>query len=123
MAAAVCLVAVGCGGGKARVKGKVVDNGEPVKFPPTTASVQLTPVGPDGRPDVNSAVTCVVNEDGTFELLASGGEAPPGKYHVTLNLTGGKGPPKAQAIAGKAIERELKSGQNELTIDLSRPEG
>jgi hypothetical protein len=122
--AAVALAAAGCsGGGTARLKGKIVDNGQPVTFPPTTASVQLSPLGEGGTPDPTKVYACVVNEDGSFEFLASGGELPPGTYQVVLELVGGKGPANAKAIAGKALKRELKSGSNDLVIDLAKPEG
>ncbi|HEX3147528.1 MAG TPA: hypothetical protein VHR66_05555 [Gemmataceae bacterium] len=122
--AVVALATAGCSGGMGRVKGAIVDNGQPVTFPPLTGSVQLSPIQPDGTPDMNKVYAAVVNEDGTFELVASGGELAVGMYQVSIELNGNKGPEKAKAFAAKVkpIKREIKSGQNTLTIDLSKPD-
>jgi hypothetical protein len=116
----LALLVIGCGGGKARVKGRVVDNGQPMTFPPTTAAIELTPIGADGKPDVSAVFTAVVNEDGTFEVFASGGELPPGQYEIKVT---GYGKLATRLKAVPALRRELKGGTNDLTIDLSKPEG
>ena len=124
MVAGVALLTAGCGGGLAKVKGQIVENGQPTTFPPTTVSVQLSPIGADGKADPAKVYGCVVNPDGTFELVASGGEVPAGMYQVAIEVTA-KGPVKAKAFSAKGtpLHRELKSGQNVLTIDLAKPEG
>ena len=117
----ICLA--GCGESKATVKGKIVENGQPKTFGANQAALQLTLIGPDGKPDDNKSFTAVVNEDGTFEVVASGGEIPIGKYQVAVQIMGATGQPyKKLAPPDSPIRRELKSGANELTIDLAKPE-
>lgn len=125
LAALAGLVAGGCGGGSpARVKGQLVENGQPRTFPPTQVAIELAPVGPDGKPDNKKAVNAVVNPDGTFAVVASGGEFPPGTYQVCILA-----PPKFQpdlkrfAPPTSPLRRELKPGDNELVIDVAKPEG
>jgi hypothetical protein len=122
--AAVALVATGCDPATAKVKGRLVENGQPLSFPPTTASVQLSPCNPDGTPDMSKVYACVVEPDGTFVLHASGGEVPTGKYFIAVEVTG-KPDPKFKPFSGPTspIRRDLKSGMNDLTIDIGKPEG
>ncbi len=124
--ALVALAASGCGGpGKAKVKGQLVSGGQPMSFPATQVGVVFTPVGADGKPDPTKAYTAVVNEDGTFELVASGGELPSGNYQVSILATGGKLATQMKPYAGASspIRRELKPGPNEITIDVTKPDG
>jgi hypothetical protein len=126
LAMAAALLATGCGGGgPGKVKGKVVENGQPTTFPAMQASVQLAPVGSGGKADWNGPVyTAVLNADGTFEVVASGGEVPPGEYLIAIEQTGKPVPRLANFTTAKtAVKREIKSGSNELTIDLAKPEG
>jgi hypothetical protein len=122
---ATALLAGGCAGGPGKVKGQVLENGQPAAFPPMQASVQLAPVGPDGRADWNGTVyTAVLGADGTFEVVASGGEVPPGQYLIAIEQTGKPEPRLAGFSTTKTVvKREIKAGQNTLTIDLARPEG
>jgi len=120
---AVVLTAAGCGPSVAKVKGRLVENGQPTSFPPMTASVQLTAVGPNGQPDNTKVYACVVEPDGTFELVAAGGEIPPGKYLVAVEVTGKSDKYAAFATGATKVRREIKGGQNELVIDLAKPEG
>jgi hypothetical protein len=88
----IVLVALTAGGrardSKSELKGRLVSNGQPMTFPPTSAAVVLSPMGADDQPDVSRAFTCVVNEDGSFELVASGGELPAGTYQVSIQAMG-----------------------------------
>lgn len=121
---AVMAVVTGCGPAIGTVKGRLVENGQPTKFPPTSASVQMSPVGADDKPDANVVYSAVVNEDGTFEVVASGGKLPPGKYMVAVEVIGKDGAKYKQFNATVSkVRREIKSGSNELTIDLAKPEG
>ena len=115
--ALLALVAGGCGSGMAKVKGHVLENGQPKSFAGIQAGVMLTLLGPDGKPDPNKSFTAVLGADGSFEVVASGGELPPGMYLVTLNIPG-KGGEKYRAFSAR---QELKSGTNDLTIDLAKP--
>ena len=119
-AALVALAAAGCGSEEpATVKGRLVENGNPKEFAPSTVAVQLSPVGGDGKADAARMFTAVVNADGSFEVVASGGKLPPGKYVVEVRLPG-KGKNGPNTVATK---RDLKAGPNDLTIDLAKPEG
>ena len=112
----------GCGASPARVKGQVVANGQPVSFTGLQAAVVFAPVGPDGKPDTGRSQTAVLNPDGSFELLASGGELPAGTYMVGIQVVGKAGEKfKAVGPTNSPIRRELKSGPNDLTIDVARP--
>lgn len=123
MVVLVCALLVGCGSGKAKVRGRLVENGQPTTFPPTTLALELAPVGEDDQPDKTKLYPAVVNEDGTFEVVASGGEVPLGKYAISIQATG-KYTEKLKAFAPGAsrIRREIKAGTNDLTIDLAKPQ-
>lgn len=119
------LAAGGCGGSNmARVKGRLVMNDQPMSFPPTAAAVVFTPLSGEGKPDPSKSYTAVVNEDGSFELLASGGELPSGRYQISIQATGKLGAQlKKFAEPTSPVRRELKPGGNELVLDLAKPEG
>jgi hypothetical protein len=122
--AVAVMATAGCsGGGVGKVKGQIVDNGQPVKFPFQTGSVEFVPLQADGTPELGKVYAAIVNEDGSFELLASGGELAVGQYQVSIEMVGTKGPEKARPFAAKVkpLKREIKSGQNTITIDLSKP--
>src|SRR5256885_1606722 len=113
--AAVSLACAGCGGGPARVKGRLVENGQPMKFPPTSAAVEIALLKDDGTPDATKTYNAVVNEDGTFEVVASGGQVTPGTYRIGVQLTGQlAGKYKELAPGSSSVRREIKSGLNEL---------
>jgi hypothetical protein len=117
-------LAGGCAGGQARVKGRLLHNGEPMTFPPTTVAIELSPVEENGKVDVSQVYSAVVKEDGSFEVVASKGEVPPGTYAVSIQATGQfKAQLKNFAPGTSAVRRDLEPGKNDLTIDLSRPEG
>lgn len=122
--ALAALAAGGCAEGKARVKGRVVSGGQPMTFPNFQAAVVLAPCGPDDKPDQARSYTCVLGADGSFELVASGGEVPPGRYQVALQ-TVGKASEQLKTIASpnSPVRRDLKPGPNELTIDVANPAG
>jgi hypothetical protein len=122
--ALVALATSGCGGGMAKVKGRLVSNGQPMTVPGMTVGVVFTPVGADDKPNPTKAYTAVVNEDGSFELVASGGEFPAGKYQVAITATG-KMAAQLKAFAGpnSPIRREFKSGENDIVIDVAKPDG
>lgn len=127
LAAAAALLA-GCGGaGMGKIKGKVLENGQPVTVT-GQASLVFTPIGADGKIG-NKAYAAGLNPDGTFELVASGGEVAAGLYNVTLEVAGGKGAEGAPAglakhrAAFRDVKREIKPGENDLTIDLTKPGG
>jgi hypothetical protein len=113
-------VTSGCGGGgEAKVKGRLVENGQPLSIQ-GQASLVLVPKGTESR----ASYAVNVNEDGSFELVASGGSVPPGTYEVTLEVNASGSSPMAR-LKGKVIKvpMELKPGTNELTIDVAKPNG
>lgn len=115
-ALALAVLVAGCAPGKARVKGRVTEGGQPASFPPTAAAIQLSPIGSDGEPDPARAFTAVVNEDGTWEVLASGGELPTGQYEVAFQAYG----KLKNKYKPTAVRQELKAGMNEVTIDVTK---
>ncbi|HVK15230.1 MAG TPA: hypothetical protein VM597_41205, partial [Gemmataceae bacterium] len=119
----VALVVNGCGGGMAKVKGKLVENGQHRQFAAFSASVQFAKIGEDGRPDTTKMYSAVVEADGSFELVASGGELPAGVYQVAVEMPVKKEERNAFAPPDSPIRRELRAGANELTIDLAKPDG
>jgi hypothetical protein len=118
------LLAGGCGGGTAKVKGRLVTNGQPMSFPATQAAIVLSPLGADGKPDPAKSYSAVVNQDGSFELVASGGELPAGNYQVSIQAVG-KLKEQLKLFAGtdSPVRRELKSGLNDITIDVTKSDG
>jgi hypothetical protein len=123
VAAVLALIVTGCGSGMAKVKGKIVENGQPKSFGAFSASIQFTLIGPDGKPDTTKMYSAVVDQDGSFELVASGGELPAGTYQVAIEMPLKKGDRPQFAGPNSPLRRELKSGSNDLTIDLAKPEG
>jgi hypothetical protein len=114
----IALVAIGCGSdATARVKGRLVENGQPKTFPPSTYSVEIAPLDASGKPDANKMYTAVVNADGSFEMLASGGKIIPGKYEFSVRggAASKKGPPP------KGSTRDIVSGENDITLDIAKP--
>jgi hypothetical protein len=66
----------------------------------------------------------VVNADGTFELLASGGELPAGRYQLAIQALGKlKSQMTKFAPPQSPIRRDLAAGENDITIDVGKPEG
>ncbi len=126
-----CLTFVaGCGGGGARgkVKGKVVAGGQPV----TGGQLQFAPVAEGAGEGATNAIG-TVKPDGTFELMTDkpGDGAAIGKHKVLYTAPPdeqaewdgyGTAPPvKAspfKGLAPKEAEVEVKSGSNDLTIEL-----
>ncbi len=123
--ALVGLAAGGCGGPKlAKVKGRLVTNDQPMEFPPTAAAVVFTPLNDGGTPDPSKSFTAVVNEDGSFEVLASGGQLPVGKYQISIQAMGKlKEQLKKFGEGVSPVRRDLQPGPNELVIDFAKPEG
>ena len=114
---AVCLVSsAGCGDNTTgQVTGRLVENGEPKQFPPTSYSVEFVLTGGPVEPENMKAFTAVVDTDGAFQVRASGGLLPVGKYEVTIR------PPLNKKIAARSpMLREVKPGMNEYTFDIAK---
>jgi hypothetical protein len=120
--ALLAFALVGCGSGKARVKGRLVENGQALTFAPTSAAVELILLKEDGTPDRTKVTTAVVDTDGSFEVVASGGEVPPGTYVIGLKLPAPLQKKYAKLAApASPIRRKVVTGSNDLTIDLAKP--
>lgn len=124
---ALCTVA-GCSGTpRARVKGKLVDGGDPVRPDPNRSLTLI--FTPDPRPEeMTSYVGLIANDEGEFTLdgpdLAG---IPLGKYKVKLLLTDPSPSPRMRALDKRfgtdnsPIEVDIKS--SELVIDLAGYKG
>jgi hypothetical protein len=121
LVALFALLIGGCGESMATVKGKVVEDGKPMRFESNQAAIQLTLVDQDGKLDNKHSYTAVVNDDGSFEVVASGGELVLGNYQVAVLLRGGDPKYKVLAPPDSPLRRELKSGKNEIIVDLAKP--
>jgi hypothetical protein len=124
-AVAVAIGLSGCSGGgpTASVKGKVTADGQPV----TEGTVTLTPAsGNEALPSMGA-----VNADGSFEMAIPGGArgAAVGKNQVTYSPPppvgewSGEGADnrqrsKFEGYRPKEAEIEVKSGGNDVTIEL-----
>jgi hypothetical protein len=126
------LLAGGCGSSMGKVKGQIVENGKPLSTATGTdkagqgdrLAIELTLVGADGKLDTAKSYTAVVNADGSFEVLASKGEVQPGTYAVGIDASGKfKNQLKGFAPGVTRVRREIKAGTNDLTIDVTKPEG
>lgn len=126
--AAAFAFSAGCGNPDSRLKGRVVEDGQPVQVA-GQAALMFTLLGAGDQPDASKSYTANLNPDGSFEMVASGGRLPPGRYMVTIEM------PPAQGKAGLAKYREVyrfpKSslradvtvGENDVTVDLAKPAG
>ncbi|HEY1186970.1 MAG TPA: hypothetical protein VGE74_04900 [Gemmata sp.] len=117
----IALAATGCGAAPAKVKGRLVSNGEPMSVSGQVA-VTFTALNGDGTG--GRSFTAMVNPDGTFDVVVSGGELPPGLYKVSI-VAVGKAADNYKGLVGdkSPVRRELRPGPNEITIDVSKPEG
>jgi len=107
-----------------QVKGRVVDNGEPIAVD-GQAALMLYRINDAGQPDEAQSYPIPLEKDGTFELVASGGSVPPGTYLVTL-MVHGADPKKgigryknAFPYPDSKLKQTVEPGSNEVTIDLS----
>lgn len=123
----------GCGGGSGDQKataaagGKVSFNGAPV----TGGSITLSPVG-DGK-QVGKPASATIQSDGTFKLSTYGNNdgAVIGKHRVTFSPPPGETkegpdghaaqlPSPFDGLTVQTLEVEIKSGSNELKIELAK---
>ena len=118
-------LALGCAGAS-RVKGRIVENGKPIAVE-GQAAVMIYLIGADGQPDASKAYPMSLAADGSFELVGSGGEVPPGTYMVTIEVNGPKsttGMGRYKGLfgyPGSPLRQQIKAGSNDLTVDLAKP--
>jgi len=134
----VCLVLpllfiVGCGKGEhvVKVKGQVTNAGKPLQVAGRDiglgmVQVEFVRIGEDGQP-VGNREGAVADDDGRFEIYGRDGAGiPPGKYRIAVR----QWDPYPQhdkldgrfAAGNSTIVREV-SGNEDILIDVSRPEG
>ena len=136
------LAIAGCGENAGKLKGTVVDGGKVVGSEGQQVSLSFYAMKPDGTADAGNCSTAVLNADGSFEFVASGGTLPPGKYKVVIASAGSaEGPPtvgkEKKKKSEKSVDRfaghstfatskltvTVESGKNEVVLDLSKPAG
>ena len=120
----LALLLAGCSSAPAKFRGQLVENGQPMKVPATTLAIEVNALTEDGKLDPAKLYPAVVNEDGSFEVVAGGGTLPLGKYAIAIQATGKYQTQLKRFAPGTSpIRREIKPGTNEITIDVARPEG
>jgi hypothetical protein len=120
-----CGFLAGCGAQKpATLKGSLSYDGKPFPLPSNAGEVFISFFGLDaaGKPDPFKKYTGMVKKDGTFEIESSSGELPAGSYLWSIDAAPGKvkefDPFSLEKTKAKA---ELKSGANQLTLELKSP--
>jgi hypothetical protein len=104
----------GCGGpSMAPVKGHVMFNGKPVK----EAAVTCSPVGAGGQKETGKPATGFTDETGAFELSTfSNYDGALVGTHIVRVVLDDTNPAKCKR--NKDIPLEVKSGPNEITIEM-----
>jgi hypothetical protein len=122
----LCLCGTGCGKPTASVNGSLLLNGKPFSLPEKAGEVFVVFqfIGADGKPDMMKQYSAVVKQDGTFVLVASEGQISTGKYLVAIDASPTTFPQAKQFMVKQSkVRKELKSGPNSITLELSQPEG
>jgi hypothetical protein len=123
-AAALCLLAAGCGGDKLRTRGRVWKGGQPL-LPKEDESVRVTfvPILPDGKPPSDHYFAEFNPADGTFQSAGKDKKGmPPGKYRVAVEFK----QQKRDVLGGKFDENrspfvfDIDSQTPEIVIDLDQ---
>jgi hypothetical protein len=125
VAAALCLLAVGCGDGRLRTKGRLVKNGQPL-IPKEEESIRVTfvPILPDGKPPTDHYFAEFNPADGTFRSAGKDKKGmPPGKYRVAVEFKQNK-----QDVFGGQFDEnrspyvvDVDGSTKEIVIDLDNP--
>jgi hypothetical protein len=125
VAAALCLLAVGCGDGRLRTRGRVVRGGQPL-LPREGESVRVTfvPILPGGKPPSDHYFAEFSPADATFRSAGKDKKGmPPGKYRVAVEYKKNR----QDVFRGKFDENrspfvfDVDSRTPEIVIDLDRP--
>jgi len=117
----------GCGGSSvAMLKGRLVDNGQPFALPPGAGNVGIVfeLLDAEGNPVGLKMYIALVNHDGTFAVVASGGELPVGEYRVGIDGNSAKVPQFGLFLLPVTKAKiTLKPGSNDVNFDLAKPNG
>jgi hypothetical protein len=126
------LVATGCGGsGEATLHGQL-SAGAGQNFSPHDGEqimMVFYAVGDDDKPDVMKSYPAMVEPDGKYRMVASGGKLPAGRYRVAVEALpmvppGGSGKKITDRLMGRynrgnsTLDVTIKSGDNDIPIDL-----
>ncbi len=132
--AVLCLVTAGCGDGGADtvyVRGKVSDGGRPLEVEGREVGlgmvlVQFYRIGDDGQQSTDPE-EAAVDAEGNFEVPGREGSGiSPGKYRIVVRQWDPY--PQVDKLGGRfdaqnsQIIREV-TGEEEIEIDVSKPEG
>jgi hypothetical protein len=128
------LIFAGCDAGtknKASVKGKVLADGQPVTggsvtFMPVDSSMEATPASGEVKPDGTFVLTTDKAGDGAAVGKHNVSYSPPVVEQPEWDGYGTKPPQKAIPYEGYAVKEtqvEVKSGSNDLTIELVKGGG
>ncbi len=132
--------AAGCGTDTGTLKGSLVDGGKPVGSEGQQVSLSFHPRKPDGAFDEGNCSTAVLNGNGSFEFVASGGTLKPGTYRVVIAGASSASGPGTQSTAKEKSKKPdrfaghstfaaskltvtIVAGKNDVVIDLSKPAG
>jgi hypothetical protein len=122
---ALAACAAGCSSGQGQIKGRVVENGQPITID-GQAALMFYLIGADGKPDPSKSYPLPLSQDGSFELVASGGQVPPGTYLVSFDVNAPKSATGLGRFKGRftypqsTLRHELKAGANDVTIELAK---
>src|SRR4051812_37338666 len=125
MAVALGLLAAGCGDGRVRTKGRVVQGVQPL-LPKNRDSVRVTfvPILPGGNPPRDHYFAEFNRADGTFQSAGKDRKGmPPGKYRVAVEYKKNR----RDVFDGKFDENrspfvvDVDSRTREIVIDLNAP--
>jgi len=129
----VCFFVIGCSdSSKATLKGQLFTApGQKLTLAENEqAFLSFVKLNDAGQLDPNFNFPCMVKPDGEYEMVASGGELPPGQYRVSLEVqitksVNKQGTPKmVDRFNGKLsrdrsnVKVEVKPGANDLPVDL-----
>jgi hypothetical protein len=118
LAVALCIVA-GCSGPpRAKVKGKLVDGGEPVRPDPNRSMTLI--FTPDPRPEeMTSFVGLIANDQGEFTLDGPDfAGIPLGKYKVKLQVTD---PSPSQRM--RALDKRFGNDNSPIIVEVTDKPG
>jgi hypothetical protein len=126
----LALVLSGCGPKTVIAHGKLLDKGQPLhapeNLPPGDPGIHVTFYPADEKLG-KQAQMAVVNPDGTFRVPGNSLRGVvPGKYRVSITLGPLSGADKLKgAFSGlkSPIVREVKENNEEIVIDISKPNG
>ncbi|QJW94491.1 hypothetical protein [Frigoriglobus tundricola] len=125
VAAALGLLATGCGNGMLKTQGRVVKGGQPfVPGPDEGLQILFVPILPSNQPAGDYYAAVVDQTTGTFQPAGKDRKGmPPGKYRVAIELM----KKKKDQFGGKYDSEkspyvfDIDSSTPEIVIDLDAP--